>query len=94
MRTRGTVRCSGCNDHDRNEGTDQEESKQPRHPSPSHHRRPPLSKHATVAITPAALRQLRDRDSSSLRPWLTVRHGLDEAVEHVPSGPVSRWIGI
>jgi hypothetical protein len=51
MRTHGTVRCSGCNHHDRNEGTDQEESKEPRDPSPSsHHRRSPLRKYATVAI--------------------------------------------
>ena len=41
VRTRRTVGGSGADDNDREEGCEQDESKQLRHPVVSHHRRPP-----------------------------------------------------
>jgi hypothetical protein len=66
MRTRGTVRRSGCDDDDRNEDADQDGSSQPRQPSPGYHRRPRCSEYPTVVTTKAPLRQVRGRDSPPL----------------------------
>jgi hypothetical protein len=64
VRTHGTVRPSPCNDDDRSEGADQDDSNQPCHPSPGYHRRPHCLEDATFVITTAASRQVRDRDLS------------------------------
>ena len=55
MRASGTVGGCGGNHDDRNDGADQDESKQPRHPFPSHHRRPRCRSTPTVALTTAPL---------------------------------------
>lgn len=52
MRTHGSVRCGGGNDDYRNKGADQDEPKQPRNSSPSHHRRPLAAVHYTRNAKP------------------------------------------
>jgi len=55
MRASGTVGGGGGNHDHRNEGADQDESKQPRHPFHSHHRRPRCRSTPTAALTAAPL---------------------------------------